>query len=143
MPDNSPVGLVSVISPSFAQEGVEAQRLDRLPGVTAELAREPAVQTLIIAPHDMRQPELPVEPQLPKEPAILNLGTLRAAAPGAPQSRAGFRWPGQLSTPRQLPPWPLGTEVSRHLPPAHLSSLSPQPPTWLRKQTRPNHTFAS
>lgn len=63
MPDNSPVGVVSVISPSFAQEGVEAQRLDRLPGVTAELAREPAVQTLIIAPHDMRQPELPVEPQ--------------------------------------------------------------------------------
>lgn len=54
---------MSIISPSFAQEAVEAQRLDRWPGVTAELACEPAVQTFIIAPRDMRQPELPVKPQ--------------------------------------------------------------------------------
>lgn len=64
MPDSSPVGVVSIVSPDFAQEAVEAQRLDHLPGATAELARgEPAVQILPIVPHGMRQPEVPVKHQ--------------------------------------------------------------------------------
>lgn len=65
----------------------------------------------------------------------------RAAAQRA-QPREGFQ-PGHHPPPRQLPLWPLGTEISGHPLPACLSSSSPHPSTWLRKQSCCNHTSAS
>lgn len=70
--------LLSVISPSFAQEEAEAQRLDHLPGVRAKLAPEPTVQTLTIAPCDMRQPDLSVTTCRPRP------GQIEGGYPGGP-----------------------------------------------------------
>lgn len=45
----APWGVVSIIGPSFAPQGAEAQRFDHPPGSQAELVLEPAVQLLTTA----------------------------------------------------------------------------------------------
>ena len=99
--------------PQFCTGGAQARKSDHPPKGTAK--PDPAAQLLTTGPRDARPPELQ------------HWGVDGPAVPG----------PGR---PRQLPPKALRTEISGCPLPAHLSSSSPHPSTWLRKQSCPNHS---